>query len=124
MRCPCRKVSEAVDYEACCGRYHGGVAAPTAEALMRSRYAAFALDRKPYILATWHPSTRPSQLNDEPGRDWYMLKIVATEEAGDRAVVEFIARSRMGGRTHALHERSRFVREAGVWFYVDGDIDP
>lgn len=124
MRCPCRKASETVAYEACCRRYHvGGAVPPTAEALVRSRYAAFALKNDLYLLGTWHPRTRPATLEFEAGRDWYMLKIIAARESGDTATVEFIARSRMGGRTHPLHEVSRFVREDGRWLYLDGVVD-
>lgn len=120
MRCPCRKASEAVTYESCCGRYHAGEPAPTAEALMRSRYTAYALDLVPYLLATWHVSTRPKVLQQEPGLVWYMLKITGATEAGDTATVTFSARSRLLGHTHVLTETSRFVREGGRWFYVDG----
>ena len=124
MRCPCRKPSESTTYEACCGRCHAGLAlALTAEALMRSRYSAFAMRNERYLLETWHARTRPVKLENEPGRDWYMLKIIAARESGDTATVEFIARSRMGGRTHALHEVSRFVREKGRWVYLDGVVE-
>lgn len=90
---------------------------------MRSRYAAFALKNKIYLLGTWHPRTRPATLEFEAGREWYMLKIVAARETGDLATVDFVARSRMGGRTDALREVSRFVREDGRWYYVDGVVE-
>jgi SEC-C motif domain protein len=123
MRCPCRKSTENVTYDACCGRFHSGVAAPpTAEALMRSRYTAFAQQKALYLLATWHPSTRPVKIDFEAGRAWYMLKVITAKEQGDHATVSFVARSRMGGRTHALEEVSRFRREDGRWFYVDGGV--
>ena len=90
---------------------------------MRSRYAAHVLDRRDYLLATWHPSTRPAELPPpEPGLRWLGLDVrrhVAID--ADHATVEFVARSKLGGRAHRLHERSRFVREGGRWFYVDGD---
>lgn len=89
---------------------------------MRSRYSAFAMQNELYLLGTWHSSTRPVRLEFEAGRDWYMLKIVAAREAGYTATVEFIARSRLGGRTHPLHEVSRFVREDGRWFYLNGVV--
>lgn len=89
---------------------------------MRSRYSAFAMQNELYLLGTWHPSTRPARLEFEAGREWYMLKILAAREAGDTATVEFVARSRVGGRTHPLHEISRFVREDGRWFYLDGVV--
>lgn len=112
----------------CCGRYHPGgtqpLGAPTAEALMRSRYSAYVLDRRGYLLDTWHPGTRPPALEPpEPGLRWLGLSVLRHEAAGgDHAVVEFVARSKLGGRAHRLHERSRFVREGGRWYYVDGDL--
>lgn len=121
--CPC---SSNKKYTGCCGRYVNGVeAAPTAEALMRSRYTAYTLNREDYLLATWHHSTRPASLDlaTEPRCKWLGLEIKRNEQPEpDRAVVEFVARYKVGGRAHRLHEVSRFVREAGRWFYVDGDI--
>jgi len=115
-------------YIDCCGRYLDGTEpAPTAEALMRSRYTAYILEREDYLLATWHHSTRPSllELTAEPRSKWLGLEVKRHEcnsQEPDRAVVEFVARYKVGGRAHRLHETSRFVREAGQWLYVDGDI--
>ena len=113
-------------YADCCGRYlGGGEAAPTAEALMRSRYTAYTLGREDYLLATWHHSTRPASLElaSAPPRKWLGLDVKRHEQLEpDHAVVEFVARYKVGGRSHRLHEISHFVREAGKWFYVDGDI--
>lgn len=122
--CPCGLPHP---YEDCCGRWHAGpghLHAPTAEALMRSRYTAFVLDLRPYLLETWHPSTRPDHLDPpEPGLRWLGLEVRAHRELdADHAVVEFVARSKLGGRAHRLHETSRFVREGGRWFYVDGEF--
>jgi SEC-C motif-containing protein len=91
---------------------------------MRSRYSAYVHRLETYLLATWHPSTRPSpQLFD--GADnprWLGLEIKRHEMTGtDSAIVEFVARYKVGGRAHRLHEISRFVREDGRWLYVDGD---
>ena len=123
LRCPCRKKSETVAYVDCCGPFHSGLrAAATAEALMRSRYSAFALGKPDYLAATWHASTRPDHIGIEPERIWLQLRVVEARTEGDRATVEFIARSRLGGAGQALHEVSRFVREAGRWYYVDGKI--
>jgi SEC-C motif domain protein len=123
MRCPCRKASDATTYEDCCGRHHSGKAqAPTAEALMRSRYSAFAMRNTPYLLATWHPTRRPKDFALDDGLEWYMLKILHSTEDGDDAVVEFNARSRLRGHTHVLHERSRFRRENGRWYYLNGEF--
>ena len=125
--CPC---SSSLPYVSCCGRLHteyaatGRLAAPTPEALMRSRYAAFVLDLRPYLLASWHASTRPASLDaPEPGLKWLGLDVKQTAlQDADHGTVEFVARSKLGGRAHRLHEVSRFVREAGQWFYVDGDL--
>jgi SEC-C motif-containing protein len=91
---------------------------------MRSRYTAFVLGRDDYLLATWHPSTRPASLDpDPPGLRWLGLQVKRHVQQDDaHAIVEFVARSRLGGRAHRLHETSRFVREDGRWTYLDGDI--
>lgn len=92
---------------------------------MRSRYSAYVLGLEDYLLATWHASTRPAALNlcTEAKPKWLGLEIKARTENGDSATVEFVARCRVGGRAQRLHETSRFVREDGCWFYVDGVID-
>jgi len=114
------------EYAECCGRYlEDGESAPTAEALMRSRYAAYVLRREDYLLQTWHPETRPGSLElaDEAGQKWLGLEIRRHEQREpDRALVEFVARYKVAGRAYRLHEVSRFVRDAGRWLYVDGDI--
>ncbi len=95
---------------------------------MRSRYSAYVLGLSDYLLATWHPDTRPRQLDlaEPPGQGttWLGLGIKRhLDSADDRAMVEFVARYRIGGaRARRLHERSRFVRENGAWYYLDGDI--
>ncbi len=117
--CPC---GSGISYPACCGRYHGGIPAPTAEALMRSRYTAYAKQLADYLLATWHNSTRPATqyFNDEEKMRWLGLKIQRHEAIGtDSAIVEFTARYKIAGRAQRLHEISRFVREAGRWYYVN-----
>jgi len=113
-------------YEACCGRLHSGAEiAAGAEALMRSRYSAYVLGLEPYLLATWHASTRPAALHlaEEAGTKWLGLEVKRrqVQDAG-HASVEFVARYRVAGRGHRLHEISRFVCEDGRWFYVDGDV--
>ena len=125
--CPCRTAADALPYAACCARYHTGplhLRAPTAEALMRSRYSAFVLDITDYLLATWHPSTRPARIEPNPtGLKWLGLELRrhALRDA-DHATVEFVARSKLAGRAQRLHETSRFEREGGRWFYLDGDL--
>lgn len=92
---------------------------------MRSRYTAYVLGRVPYVQATWHTSTRPATLElDGPPRKWLGLDVRAHRvdpASPDRATVEFVARFRVEGRGHRMHELSRFVREDGRWYYVDGD---
>ena len=121
--CPC---GSGMPYAACCGRFHGGVVAETAEALMRSRYSAYVLGREDYLRETWHPRTRPEalDLDAKPATKWLGLSIREHRQTGeDSATVEFVARYRVGGGSAVrLHETSRFVREDGRWFYVDGDI--
>ncbi len=118
--CPC---GSRLSYERCCQRWHDGDAAPGAEALMRSRYSAYVLALEDYLLATWHPRTRPPAL--PPGalqRRWLGLKVLRCESVEEgSAVVEFVARYKAGGRAADFRETSRFVREEGRWLYVDGD---
>ncbi len=109
--------------EACCGQYHVGQPAPDAQSLMRSRYSAFVRCDVPYLMATWHSSQRPAELTLEAGAKWLGLEIKQHHLTGaDSAEVEFVARFRLGGKAVRQHERSRFVREDGRWFYLDGDV--
>ncbi|THU00307.1 hypothetical protein E9531_10595 [Lampropedia puyangensis] len=112
----------------CCGRFllldAGETApAPDAEHLMRSRYTAFTLQHTAYLLATWHLSTRPTSLDLDDQTRWLGLEVRAHTPLDDtHSEVEFVARYREQGRGHRLHERSRFVKEDGRWWYVDGDF--
>ncbi len=110
----------------CCGPFLAGRSvAPTAEALMRSRYVAYLLAQESYLLATWHASTRPAALtlDEGPRPQWIGLAVKRYEvQDADHAIVEFVARYKINGRAFRLHETSRFVREAGRWLYVDGEI--
>lgn len=126
LPCPC---GSGRTLQACCGRYHAGELtgqAPDAEALMRSRYSAFVLDRLDYLLASWHPDTRPASLEaNEPGLRWLGLEVKRHQrQDADHATVEFVARSKLGGRAHRLHEISRFERIDGRWYYLDGNLSP
>jgi SEC-C motif-containing protein len=109
---------------ACCGRFlDSDAVAATAETLMRSRYVAYVQQRADYLLRTWHPSTRPAHLEgpSEPLR-WLGLQVLRIEAGGpldEQGTVEFVARYKVGGKAHRLHEISRFVRENGQWFYQD-----
>lgn len=114
-RCPC---GTGQAYALCCGRLHSGQAsAPTAEALMRSRYSAFALGETAYLLASWHPSTRPVTVELGSMR-WLRLEVLSAQGGlfDTEGVVEFAAHHGDG----VMRERSRFVREGGRWLYLDG----
>ena len=92
---------------------------------MRSRYSAYVLGLEIYLLATWHAGTRPASLDldAETSPRWLGLEVKCHQNTGpDSAIVEFVARYRTSGRAHRLHEVSRFVREDGRWYYVDGEF--
>lgn len=111
--CPCGLPAA---YRACCGRYHAGSAAPTAELLMRSRYSAYALGDPAYLLQTWHPSTRPAGLHLD-GTRWTRLEVLESTGGGlleTAGTVAFRAHHRGG----VLEEHSGFVRDAGRWSYL------
>ena len=125
--CPCGRTDargRARAYADCCAPAHTGARpAPDAETLMRSRYSAFVRGDVPYLLATWYASTRPASLTLEQEARWLGLEIRQHRMTGaDTAEVEFVARFRVAGRAVRQHELSRFVREAGRWYYVDGDV--
>lgn len=121
-RCPC---GTGLTFGECCAPIHTGQRdAPTAEALMRSRFTAFAISDDAYLLRSWHPATRPSRLDAEPGIRWLRLDIVDTVAGGPfdkEGIVEFVAHYRSEDGRGQLHERSRFVRQDS-WCYVDGDV--
>jgi SEC-C motif-containing protein len=122
--CPCQS---GRTYARCCAPLHRHDAvADTAEALMRSRYSAYVLADDAYVLATWHARTRPASLalGEAASTRWLGLEVKrhAVHEA-DHATVEFVARYKVGGAAAVrLHEVSRFVREDGRWYYVDGEF--
>lgn len=113
-RCPCG----AARYAECCAPLHRGMVLPeTAEQLMRSRYSAFALGLSNYLFTTWHPRTRPDEVDAGDTR-WTGLKIldvVDGEPWDSDGIVEFVARYEGG----ELRERSAFAKRAGRWFYVE-----
>lgn len=119
--CPCQS---SRTYTTCCGPLHAGTPAPDAEALMRSRYSAYVRGDADYLMATWHPETRPAALDlDTSGATrWLGLSIKRhAQHDDDHATVDFVARYRIGGGAAVrLHEISRFVRIDGRWLYVDG----
>ena len=122
MPCPCLS---GLPYDGCCGAFHAGTyLPPTAERLMRSRYAAYVKGLPAYLLRTWHPSTRPTELLLDPGVRWYRLEILGRTRGGmldNEGTVEFRASFRAGLDKGSQHELSRFVRENGQWYYLDGE---
>lgn len=119
--CPCGR---GRPYAQCCGPLHAGAPAADAQALMRSRYCAYVLGDVDYLRASWHGSTRPDELDlgDAAATRWLGLEVKRHVQAdADHATVEFVARYRLGGAPAVrLHELSRFVREDGRWYYLDG----
>jgi SEC-C motif-containing protein len=119
--CPC---GTGRSYAECCGPFHQGAPAPTAVALMRSRYSAYALGLHRYLLATWDPRTRPQRIDLENDLTWRRLQIVDTSDGGGDAAegtVWFRASYRTAEGVRILEERSRFRRHDGQWRYVDGE---
>ena len=126
--CPCGRTdarNRPLIFATCCGRWlRDGAPAPDAESLMRSRYSAYVLGDEDYLLTTWHASTRPPEVKPESDTKWLGLDVRAHKFIdADHAEVEFVARYRVGGgKAVRLQEKSRFVREEGRWYYVDGDV--
>ena len=90
---------------------------------MRSRYCAYVMLQTDYLLTSWHASTRPATLELDEKAKWLGLKIIATEAgqaSDDKGTVEFIARFKIKGKAHRLHEKSVFQRENDRWYYIDG----
>jgi SEC-C motif-containing protein len=120
--CPC---GSGATLAACCGPWLAGAAAPTAEQLMRARYTAYVLGDVAFLRASWHPSTRPAHIEPGEGPAWLRLEVCATTVGhvdDDAGTVEFKAHYRDGARLGILHEVSRFVREDGHWYYLDGEL--
>ncbi|MGV0785784.1 YchJ family metal-binding protein [Mycolicibacterium sp. XJ2] len=119
-KCPC---GSGDVYSACCEPLHDGArVAATAEELMRSRYTAFTKGIADYLFTTWHPRTRPPDVTLDREMAWTGLDIsdvIAGSETDQHGQVEFTARYIHAGRPGTMHERSRFERRAGRWFYVD-----
>lgn len=114
--CPC---GSETAYDGCCGRLHRGAAqAATAEELMRSRYAAYAVGDLDHVFRTWHPRTRPADLTPDPALTWTGLRVLGSGEDW----VEFVASFERDGEAGELRERSTFERRGGRWVYVEGDV--
>lgn len=126
--CPC---GTGVSYQRCCGPLHAAAQKPKdALTLMRARYSAYVRKNSEFLLSTWHPSTRPPTLDlaDRPGlrTHWLGLQVISHRTMDpQRQEVSFIARVKVGGGpAQRLAERSRFLLDDGVWYYVDGEIGP
>ncbi|WP_080795009.1 YchJ family protein [Corynebacterium pacaense] len=121
-RCPC---GTGLTYGECCNRFHSGVAlAPTAEALMRSRFSAFSIGDGDYLLRTWDPASRPEMLNLDPSISFYRLDILETAGGGPfdtRGRVKFRAFYR-GAAAGVQEEDSVFHRVDGKWVYSSGNV--
>ncbi|MGQ7248504.1 YchJ family protein [Halomonas sp. V046] len=119
-RCPC---GSGLALPRCCQPLHQGACATTPEALMRSRYSAFALGLDDYLRETWHPDSRPAVVSDD-GTEWKRLEVLASSMQGDSGRVHFRATFTEGAgrrqRWGVLEEDSRFTREQGRWLYLDG----
>ncbi|UNS99966.1 YchJ family protein [Streptomyces tubbatahanensis] len=121
--CPCG----LAPYAECCGPFHRGASAPaSAQELMRSRYAAFAVGDAAYLRRTWHPATRPARLDPAGPSRWTGLEILATTGGSafhSEGTVTFRAHWADGDGTFGVQEeRSRFVRVDGAWVYLDGAV--
>lgn len=113
--CPC---GLPAGYDECCGRFHrGAAAAPTAEALMRSRYSAFAVGDAAYLRDTWDPATRPRHVDADPDVRWTGLTVLA-RTGGELLAAEGTVRFRARHDGGAVEEDSRFRRHQGRWLYV------
>lgn len=127
--CPCGGFEKpGARWAECCGPLvEDGVAAASAEKLMRSRYSAFAVHNTDHLWRTWHPRTRPAEVGALDGVTWTGFEILATNDGGpddDAGTVDFIASCVADGKRTQVREHSRFERRAGRWFYVDGDELP
>lgn len=115
----------SAQFEHCCGPLlRGEQVADTAERLMRSRYSAFVVGDESYLRATWHPETRPSRVRFSADLNWLGLKIISCQAglpADTEGMVEFVARSKQGGRATRMHERSAFRKLDGRWYYLRGE---
>ncbi|WP_227714205.1 YchJ family protein [Marinobacter sp. 1-4A] len=116
--CPCDNQRPYAD---CCQRYHQGAIAPTPEALMRSRFSAFALKLEDYLRVSWHSSTQPTVLDLDESPDWASLRILESSESGDKGRVHFQAIYRLNPGWGFLQEDSEFVRENERWVYLKGE---
>lgn len=123
-KCLC---GSGLPYDECCGAFHNREKlAPTAEALMRSRFSAFALENEPYLLDTWDYAKRPAKVDfPHDAVEWQRLEIVSTRKGGlkdAKGIVEFRAYYLQDGDEYVLNEISRFRKDKGRWYYLDGAV--
>ncbi len=125
--CPC---GSGKTYELCCETYHKHFNAPTAEALMRSRYAAFVFGLVDYLVETTHPSHRTKHLREEIAFTckelaWTGLSVLTCWQGGEKdkvGKVTFRASFVQEGKGGVHEELSRFKRFGTAWMYVDGEV--
>lgn len=123
--CPC---GSGLEYSLCCQPYLSAAQHPQRPSqLMRSRYTAFVKQNADYLVASWHESRRHPSLKSEISSgfgdtEWLGLTIYEEAEGKDanEGFVSFVARFQENGKQSAIIERSRFVRESGQWYYIDG----
>ena len=123
-KCPC---GSGLKYSNCCSQFIKlSKSAPTAEILMRSRYTSYVIKNENYLLSTWHHTTRPETLKlDGDVAQWLRLTIINTDAGMEKdmeGTVEFNAEFKVNEHKQSLHEVSRFIKEDGHWFYMDGNV--
>lgn len=117
--CPC---GSGLLFDLCCRPFLDGKTLPqTPLELMRSRYTAYTRRDSRYIRQTWHPDSRPEDAAEtDPSIKWTRLEIIRWQTSQNDGLVEFIAHCKVNGRAQKMHETSRFLRENGQWYYLDG----
>ncbi|CAK4067239.1 YchJ family protein [Vibrio sp. 16] len=122
--CPCGSMQE---YAQCCEPIHlDSSLAQQPEQLMRSRYSAHVKQLVDFVVDTYHPSCNAQSQRDDIAEsvygDWRGLEVISTEPGHneDEGFVTFKARFYQDGDEYCMEERSRFLRENGQWYYIDG----
>ena len=123
-KCLC---GSSLSYQQCCELLHTGLAhALTAEALMRSRFTAYAMHNGAYLLNTWEANTRPNDIDfSKDTGEWIELNIISTKKGGakdSKGIVEFKAHFTLDGEPRIMSEISRFIKKQGRWLYLDGKV--
>ena len=122
--CPC---GSSIALDDCCGKWHQGQPAPSAERLMRSRYSAYTLGLIDYLVATTLPAQQAALDRDSMrawslGSTWLGLEVEGSELIDTHAFVTFTARWHDGDGEHRHRERSAFVQQAGRWYFIDPTV--